>query len=159
MLATTIYATQLIGEPLVLCTLAWDETEKRIAILKNKRIGKKILKEKYLNKRLYFETGHMPAEHEYLEASMGEYFIRNLCYGIAGSYIWASKPYKISNKKSDSIALSSTKKSSRNAEVVSPYKADSFMIFSSALRALRKEHPKWLKDLCQNIGGLMHPII
>ena len=78
------------NEPLetkVICQLGWDEKQNRIKILKGKSVGKNILKNKYLDKR-------WPEKEKYIEASQGENFIRNLCYGLAGSRVWASKAYE-----------------------------------------------------------------
>jgi len=72
-------------DPRVVCTLGWDEEKKKIVILKGKRIGKQILKDKYLDKRYY------PKQLRYLRAEQGKYFIQNLCYGLTGSYTWAGK--------------------------------------------------------------------
>jgi hypothetical protein len=72
----------------IICRLGWDEQLKKIVILKGKRIGKQILKDKYLDKRYY------PKKLKYISAKQGKYFIKNLCYGLAGTRVWATIPYK-----------------------------------------------------------------
>jgi hypothetical protein len=72
-----------------ICQLAWDEKRNRIKILKGKKVGKRILKEKFLDKRW-----HWSEKAVYLSADQGEDFIRDLCYGLAGSRVWASKAYE-----------------------------------------------------------------
>jgi hypothetical protein len=71
----------------VICRLAWDDKLERIVILKGKRVGRRILKERYFDKR-------WPKGFRYIEASQGKDFIRNLCHGICGSHVWASIPYE-----------------------------------------------------------------
>jgi hypothetical protein len=78
----------------VLTRLAWDG--EKIIILKGQKMGRATLKGRYLNKRNYFETGRMPEKFEYLESSQGKYFFENLCFGIQGNYVRASRPMKIS---------------------------------------------------------------
>jgi hypothetical protein len=73
------------SETRVLCSLGWDEKLNRIRIIKGKRVGKNILKGKFLDKRY-------PDELRYIEASQGEDFIKNLCFGLAGTRIWATPP-------------------------------------------------------------------
>jgi len=72
----------------VTCRLAWDEETKSIVILKGKRVSKHILKSRYLDKRYY------PEKIEYIEASQGKAFIENLCFGLTGSYVWATRAYE-----------------------------------------------------------------
>ena len=72
----------------VTCRLGWDDETKKIIILKGKRVGKRMLKSRYLDKRYY------PKKLEYIEASQGKYFIQNLCYGLCGSYVWATRAYE-----------------------------------------------------------------
>ena len=69
----------------ILCSLGWDEKLNRIRIIKGRRVGKIILKGKFLDKRC-------PDELRYIEASQGKDFIRNLCFGLAGTRIWATPP-------------------------------------------------------------------
>jgi hypothetical protein len=78
-----------------LTRLAWDG--EKIIILKGQKMGRAVLESRYLNKRIYFETGRMPAKFEYLEASQGKYFFENLCFGLQGNYVRASRPMKISS--------------------------------------------------------------
>ena len=74
--------------PRVICTLGWSEKEKKIVILRGKRIGKQILKERFLDKRYW------PKELRYVEAKQGKAFIENLPYALTGSYVWAGKARK-----------------------------------------------------------------
>lgn len=71
----------------VICRLAWDDRLKRIIFLKGKRVGKQILKDRYLDKR-------WPKKFRYISAKQGKYFIKNLCYGLCGSHVWSTFPYK-----------------------------------------------------------------
>jgi len=78
-------------EPLKLktiCRLAWDDRLKRIVILKGKRIGREILKDRYLDKRFY------PKRLKYISATQGKKFIEDLCFGLTGSRCWASQAYR-----------------------------------------------------------------
>ena len=84
-LVCDIYWVPEVGKPKVDCILGWDSKKKEIVILKGKRIGKQILQEKFLDKR-------WPERHEYIEAKQGRNFIKNLCYGLTGSYCFAGKP-------------------------------------------------------------------
>ncbi len=89
MLVTDIISLQEI-EPIklkVTCRLGWDDKLKRIMILHGKRVGKQILKDRYLDKR-------WPEKFQYIEASQGKIFVKNLCYGICGSRVWATIPYE-----------------------------------------------------------------
>ena len=89
MLVTEIVSIRKI-EPLktkVICQLAWDDQLKKIVILKGKRVGRRILRQRYLDKR-------WPEKEQYLSADQGKDFIKNLCYGICGSRVWATLPYK-----------------------------------------------------------------
>ena len=89
MLVVDIYDLyELNKNPRVVCTLGWDEEKEEIVILKGKRIGEQILKERYLDKR------YVPKQFRYLKAEQGKYFIRNLCCGLTGSYMWAGKARK-----------------------------------------------------------------
>ena len=72
----------------VTCRLAWDDEIKRIVVLKGTKVAKHILKDRYLDKRYY------PEKIEYIEASQGKAFIENLCYGLTGSYVWATRAYE-----------------------------------------------------------------
>ncbi len=72
-----------------ICRLAWDEKRNRIKILKGKKVGKRILKEKFLDKRWYGTEKAV-----YLSADQEKDFIQNLCYGICGSRVWATIPYR-----------------------------------------------------------------
>jgi len=69
----------------LICRLGWDDKLNRIKIIKGKRIGKNILRGKFLDKRC-------PEKIRYIEASQGEDFIKNLCFGLAGTRIWATPP-------------------------------------------------------------------
>jgi hypothetical protein len=75
----------------LLCQLGWDEKTNRINIIRGQSVGKNILKGKYLDKRC-------PDELRYIEASQGKDFIKNLCYGLCGSRIWASRAYEKENE-------------------------------------------------------------
>jgi len=99
MLATNIYNIQITGKVVkvvLLCTLGFDEQKREVIVLKgDRKFGKKILLERYLNKKRYFKKNSNPVKHEHLEASQGKYYIRNLCYGLCSNYIWATKPFKV----------------------------------------------------------------
>jgi len=89
MLVVDVISLQEI-EPLktkVICRLGWDQELKSIVILKGKRVGKQILTERYLDKR-------WPEKFQYIEASQGEDFIRNLCWAICESRCWATIPHE-----------------------------------------------------------------
>ena len=87
MLVTDIvsWESKTSSETKILCSLGWDERTNRIRILKGRRIGKNILKGKYLDKRC-------PEELRYIEANQGKKFIQDLCFGLAGTRIWATLP-------------------------------------------------------------------
>lgn len=72
----------------IICSLAWDDKLKRIMILKGAKVGKQILKDRYLDKRDY------PRKLRYIEAKMGKAFIQNLCFGLCGTRVWATRAYK-----------------------------------------------------------------
>lgn len=79
------WKSKISSETKVICSLGWDERKNRIQIIKGRRIGKNILRGKYLDKR-------NPDELRYIEASQGKDFIRDLCFGLAGTRIWATPP-------------------------------------------------------------------
>lgn len=78
-------------EPLklkIICRLGWDDQLKKIVVLKGGNVAKEILKNRFLDKRYY------PKRTKYIEAKMGKAFIRDLCYGLTGSRVWATIPYE-----------------------------------------------------------------
>jgi hypothetical protein len=72
----------------IICRFGWDEEAESIVVLKGTKVAENILKDRYLDKRYY------PEKIEYIEASQGKAFIENLCYGLTGSYVWATRPYE-----------------------------------------------------------------
>ena len=87
MLTVNIVSLRKI-EPLktaVICQLGWDDKRQEIVILKGKRVGEQILKESFLDIR-------HPEKFQYISAKQGKDFIKNLCYGLCGSRIWAAWP-------------------------------------------------------------------
>ncbi len=73
-------------EKIIICSLGWSDEESKIVILKGKRVGKEILTDRFLDKRYY------PKKLKYIEAKQGRDFIKNLCYGLAGSRVWSTIP-------------------------------------------------------------------
>ena len=90
MLVTDIYAwkSKTSSKAKLLCQLGFCEKTNRIKIIHGQKIGKIILKGKYLDKR-------NPDALQYISISDGEKsFIENLCYGLCGSRVWASCAYE-----------------------------------------------------------------
>lgn len=73
------------SKKIIICSLGWSDEESKIVILKGKRVGRQILKDRYLDKR-------WPKKFRYISAKQGKDFIKNLCYGLAGSRVWSTFP-------------------------------------------------------------------
>jgi hypothetical protein len=89
MLVTDIvsWKSKTSSETKILCSLGWDTERQEIVILKGRRVGKRVLKGKYLDKRC-------PENIRYIEATQGRDFIKNLCHGLCGSRVWSTIPYE-----------------------------------------------------------------
>ena len=61
------------SEAKVICRFGWDDGQNKIVILRGKIVGRRILRQRYLDKRYY------PQKLIYLDASQGKKFIEDLC--------------------------------------------------------------------------------